>query len=111
MVEALSQGLSGHGRKEAPKRWGGSTYVQVMSPRLFAGADAFSEQMDYLSDRCRGNKPINPAQPVRVPGDAAAKSIAEAKKKGISYEATTWAVMCEWADKLGVCVPVDAKLL
>jgi LDH2 family malate/lactate/ureidoglycolate dehydrogenase len=105
MVEALSQGLSGHGRKNAPKRWGGSTYVQVMSPELFAGGEVFSEQMDYLSDQCRSNKPINPAQPVRVPGDAAAKSIAEAQKSGIGYDAATWVGLCEWAAKLGVDTP------
>ena len=108
MVEALSQGLSGHGRKDAPKRWGGSTYVQVMSPDLFAGGGVFSEQMDYLSDRCRSNKPINAAQPVRVPGDAAAKSIADAQKSGISYDAAAWSSLCAWADKLGVDVPVRA---
>jgi L-lactate dehydrogenase len=102
MVEALSQGLSGHGRKDAPKRWGGNTYVQVMSPELFAGGDAFAEQMDYLSDRCRSNKPINPAEPVRVPGDAAAKSLADAEKNGIHYDATTWAGLCDWANRLGV---------
>lgn len=102
MVEALSQGLSGHGRKDAPKRWGGNTYVQVMSPDLFAGGDAFAEQMDHLSDRCRSNRPIHPAQPVRVPGDAAAKSIAEAQKNGINYDAATWAGLCDWANRLGV---------
>jgi LDH2 family malate/lactate/ureidoglycolate dehydrogenase len=47
-------------------------------------------------------------QPVRVPGDAAAKSIAEAQKSGISYDVLTWAGLCEWADKLGVDVPVSA---
>ncbi len=105
IVEALSQGLSGHGRKDAPKRWGGSTYVQVMSPELFAGGEVFSAQMDYLSDRCRTNKPINPAQPVRVPGDAAAKSIQAAKKNGISYDVSTWAGLRECAGKWGVEVP------
>jgi LDH2 family malate/lactate/ureidoglycolate dehydrogenase len=107
MVEALSQGLSGHGRKGAVPRWGGTTYVQVISPDSFAGGDVFAEQMDYLSDRCRTNKPINPQQPVRVPGDAAAKGILAAKKSGISYDVLTWAGLCEWAEKLGVDVPVS----
>lgn len=106
MVEALSQGLSGHGRKDAPKRWGGNTYVQVMSPDLFAGGDAFAEQMDHLSDHCRSNKPINPLHPVRVPGDAAANSIAQAEKNGIRYDAATWQGLCDWADRLGVALPV-----
>lgn len=106
MVEALSQGLSGHGRKDAPTRWGGCTYVQVMSPDMFAGGDAFAEQMDYLSDRCRSNKPINAAQPVRVPGDAAAKSITQAQLDGIHYEPATWYALCAVAASLGVAVPL-----
>lgn len=109
MVEALSQGLSGHGRKDAPKRWGGNTYVQVMSPDLFAGGDAFAEQMDYLSDRCRSNKPINPAQPVRVPGDAAAKSITQAHLDGINYEPATWQALCDVAATLGIAAPMPTN--
>ncbi len=105
MVEALSQGLSGHGRKDAPKRWGGSTFVQVISPESFSGADVFAEQMDYLSDRCRSNKPINPAQPVRMPGDQAARGIAAAQQDGIAFDADTWAALSQWAGKLGVALP------
>ena len=33
MVEALSQGLAGHGRVDAPKRWGGNTYPAGDRPR------------------------------------------------------------------------------
>jgi LDH2 family malate/lactate/ureidoglycolate dehydrogenase len=58
--------------------------------------------MDYLSDRCRSNQPINPAEPVRVPGDAAAKSLADAEKNGIHYDAATWAGLCDWANRLGI---------
>lgn len=105
MVEALSQGLCGHGRKDAPKRWGGSTFVQVISPESFSGADVFAEQMDHLSDRCRSNKPINPAQPVRMPGDQAARGIAAAQQDGIAFDADTWAALSQWAGKLGVALP------
>ena len=107
MVEALSQGLSGHGHKDAPKRWGGSTYVQVISPESFCGAEVFAEQMDYLSDRCRSNKPINPAHPVRMPGDQAARGIADAQRDGITFDADTWAALSHWADKLGVALPLS----
>ncbi len=105
MVEALSQGLSGHGRKDAPKRWGGSTYVQVISPEAFSGAEVFAEQMDHLSDRCRSNKAINPAQPVRMPGDQAARGIETARAQGIGFDADTWRALSQWADKLGVALP------
>ena len=108
MVEALSQGLSGFGRKDAPKQGGGNTFVQVIDPQLFAGLDAFTAQMDFLSDQCRANKPIDPARPVRVPGDAAARGIADAQKNGIDIDAATWAAIEMWADKLGVAAPQPA---
>ena len=94
-----------YGRKDAPKRCGGSTFVQVISPESFSGADVFAEQMDYLSDRCRSNKPINPAQPVRMPGDQAARGIAAAQQDGIAFDADTWAALSQWAGKLGVALP------
>lgn len=105
MIEALSQGLSGHGRKDAPKRWGGNTFVQVIDPKLFAGADAFAEQMDDFSERCRSNRPIDPARPVRVPGDQAARSIAHAQQHGIDYDAATWQALETAAREWAVALP------
>jgi len=105
MIEALSQGLSGHGRKDAPQRWGGNTFVQVIDPKLFAGAAAFAEQMDHFSDRCRSNRPVDPTRPVRVPGDQAARSIALAQAEGVGYDAATWTALETWARDLKVALP------
>jgi L-lactate dehydrogenase len=105
MVEALSQGLSGYGRKDAPKRWGGNTFVQVIDPKLFAGLDAFTDQMDFLSGQARKNKPIDPKRPVRIPGDAAAKGIADAETNGIEIDDATWMSIAACAEKLGVATP------
>ena len=105
MVEALSQGLSGHGRKDAPKRWGGNVFLQLIDPRLFAGADAFAEQMGELSERCRNNRPIDANRPVRVPGDNAACGIEQAQTDGIAFDTTTWATLADCAARLGVALP------
>jgi L-lactate dehydrogenase len=105
MVEALSQGLSGEGRRNGPKRWGGNTYVQVIDPRQFAGLDAFTGQMDYLSERCRANRPVRADTPVRVPGDAAARSLAAASEQGLHIDDATWGSLTQWAGKLGVALP------
>lgn len=105
MIEALSQGLAGHGRKDAPRRWGGNVFLQVIDPRRFAGAEAFGEQMDHLSERCRANRPIDPARPVRVPGDQAARGIAEAAQAGIAYESATWDALTACAARLQVELP------
>ena len=84
MIEALSQGLSGHGRRDAPKRWGGNVFLQVLDPEFFAGREAFADQMNYLAEKSRGNRPIRADRTVRLPGDQAAQSIAAARKRGIA---------------------------
>ena len=105
MIEALSQGLSGHGRKDAPQRWGGNVFLQVIDPQAFAGRDAFAEQMDHLADRCRENRPVDPERPVRLPGDQAARGITAATQQGIRYSQASWAGICEAALQLGVPLP------
>jgi LDH2 family malate/lactate/ureidoglycolate dehydrogenase len=105
MVEALSQGLSGYGRADAPKRWGGNVFLQVLDPELFAGRAEFERQMNQLSDRCRASRPIRADRPVRMPGDQAERSIADAAKNGITYTDATWQAIGNWADRLRVSVP------
>ena len=58
MVEALTQGLSGFGRKDAPTRWGASVYLQLIDPEAFAGGEAFQEQTGFFADQCLANEPI-----------------------------------------------------
>ncbi|MDD9733047.1 Ldh family oxidoreductase [Mameliella sp. AT18] len=84
MVEMLTQGLSGHGRVEAPDRWGANVFLQVMDPAAFAGAGAFEAQVDHLNAACRDSTPIPGRGPVRIPGDRAASAIAAAETQGIA---------------------------
>ena len=83
MVEALTQGLSGLGRKDTEKRWGGNVFLQVLDPDAFAGREAFLEQMDYLTERCQANAPLREGVPVRMPGEQAERSIAAAREQGV----------------------------
>jgi L-lactate dehydrogenase len=105
MIEALSQGLSGHGRRDAPNRWGGNVFLQVIDPDFFAGREAFAEQMDFISEKCRINRPIHPEQPVRVPGDQAARGIATAMRDGVAFDAASWEAIARCAEALRVTLP------
>ena len=109
MIEALSQGLSGHGRHDAPARWGGNVFLQVLDPAFFAGREAFAAQMNHLSERSRANRPIRKERPVRVPGDQAARNIVDARTNGIAYDHRTWASISEWAHRLDVALPTGTK--
>jgi L-lactate dehydrogenase len=109
MVEALSQGLAGHGRLDAPKRWGGNTFVQIIDPELFAGRDEFARLMDHFSQRCRDNRPIDTARPVRMPGDSAARCLAQSQRDGIAYDDATRAALNQCAHQLGVASPLETN--
>ena len=108
MIEALSQGLSGHGRRDAPTRWGGNVFLQVIDPNFFAGRDAFAEQMNFLSEKCRTNRPISTEKAVRVPGDQAARGIAAAMREGVAFDAKSWEAIARCAQELGVALPPPA---
>lgn len=111
MIEALSQGLSGHGRKDAPSRWGGNVFVQVMDPQAFAGQEAFGAQVNHLTERCRASQPINPARPVRLPGDQAAKSLALAKRVGVVFDQTVAYRLVDEAQLLDLEAPTALRAM
>ena len=102
MVEALTQGLSGHGRLDGPTRWGANVFLQLMDPASFAGRDAFVAQTGFLVDQCRANDPIDPARPVRLPGEQANRSIRRCESEGVPVSPRTAASLRSWAERLGV---------
>ncbi|MFP3526971.1 Ldh family oxidoreductase, partial [Pantoea sp. SIMBA_072] len=48
LVEALTSGLAGHGRKDAPEQWGASATAVVIDPRFFGGLEAFTDETSFL---------------------------------------------------------------
>ncbi|KAF1047503.1 Ldh family oxidoreductase [Xylophilus sp.] len=90
MIEALSQGLSGYGRADKPVAWGGGNiFLQVLDPAFFSGRDEFERQTDFFGDACRASLPVDPARPVRLPGDEAARLQAQAERDGLGYMEAT----------------------
>lgn len=102
MVEALTQGLSGQGRKDAPQQWGANVFLQVLDPDAFAGREAFMAQMDFIGDACRASAPARPGTPVRLPGDQASANILRAQTEGIALSAATLERLAACAAALGV---------
>lgn len=102
MVEALTQGLSGFGRRDAPTKWGASVYLQLIDPNAFAGLDAFTDQMDFLVDACHSNSPIDPEVPVRLPGEQADRNIALARSQGVTVSNMTREALRQCAKALNV---------
>jgi L-lactate dehydrogenase len=106
MVEALTQGLSGFGRKDTEKRWGGNVFLQVLDPEAFAGREAFLGQMDYLAEQCRANAPLREGVPVRLPGELAESRIALAQAQGLVLAEPTLKRLGDCAGRYALRLPV-----
>ncbi|MDT4825609.1 Hydroxycarboxylate dehydrogenase B [compost metagenome] len=83
MVEALTSGLAGHGRKDSPGGWGASVCVMAIDPAFFGGLDAFTAETRHLADKVRASTPVDPDRPVRLPGAAGLARREEQLRNGI----------------------------
>ena len=108
MVEALTQGLSGHGRADGETGWGASVFVQAFDPALFGGAEAFARQTGFIAELCRASPPIDPARPVRLPGEAALRGLREAETLGVALYPGTLDGLAPARARYGVAGPATA---
>ena len=107
MVEMLTHGLGGFGRLDSEKRWGANVFLQLLDPDAFAGREAFLRQMDYLTGRCHANAPIDPANPVRMPGEMAQRRIKEAEASGLDVLPKVLVALTTVAERYGVAFPAS----
>jgi LDH2 family malate/lactate/ureidoglycolate dehydrogenase len=89
LVEALTNGLSGSGRRQAINRWTVSVYVQVIDPEFAGGLEQFVAEATHLAQACRQSRPAPGHQAVRMPGDAALSRKRAALASGIRLRAET----------------------
>ena len=82
-VEALTSGLAGYGRADGVDIWGANVSVQVTDLEALGEKQAFLDQMDYLVEQCKQNKPANPDNPVRLPGQRGLAYKREQLEKGV----------------------------
>lgn len=83
MVEALTQGLSGLGRKTGPQGVVMNVFLQVLDPEAFGGSAAFLDESTWLAEACRNNPPRPGIERVRVPGEQAMVRMRAAQARGV----------------------------
>jgi LDH2 family malate/lactate/ureidoglycolate dehydrogenase len=108
LVEALTQGLAGHGRADGESGWGAGVLVLAFAPSRFAGADAFLRQTTWLADAAKRNRPRDPAKPVRLPGQLAFAKKAAAEREGVPLAPVITDALAALAERHGV--PLAAPL-
>ncbi len=104
-IEALSQGLSGHGRADPLTDWGASVYVQVMDPAAFGGAADFVRQTGFIAAACRRNPPAPGFRSVRLPGELSLARKRQALAQGVRLYPGIIEGLRLLAKQLGVPLP------
>lgn len=86
LVEAMTQGLCGTGRKDELSGIAMNTFLQVIDPSAFGGSDNFLDETTWLIDACHANPPRAGVDAVRVPGDRARTRVHEARSIGVALD-------------------------
>lgn len=105
IVEALTQGLSGFGRAEAPTEWGAAVFVQVIDPSAFGGLDAFRRETSWVAAACRACPPVSGVEAVRVPGQRGLALKRRALADGVALYPGILDGLDPYARKFGVMLP------
>jgi LDH2 family malate/lactate/ureidoglycolate dehydrogenase len=104
-IEALTQGLGGFGRAEAPTGWGASVFVQVIDPAAFGGSADFRRETSWTAAACRTNPPVPGVDAVRLPGERGLERKRQALVDGVALYAGIMPALAPWAEKLRVPAP------
>lgn len=73
-----------------------------------AEGGSFIGQIDFVAQQCHANPPLDPAHPVRLPGEQACRNIEKAVAGGVPVSAATAEGLAAWASRLGVDAAMPA---
>lgn len=104
-VEALTQGLAGYGRADAPRGTNAAITVTAYDPEAFGGTEAFLRQTGWLRAACLASAPADPAHPVRLPGQAAMARKTQALAHGLTLYPGIYDGLAAEAATYGVALP------
>lgn len=105
LVEALTNGLSGFGRSDEPKRWGASVFLQLLNPEAFGGLDFFKKEMTRLAQACLGSQPMPNGPGVRLPGSKALALKKVQLEQGIALLPAVWQDLKNCAERYDLKMP------
>lgn len=105
LVESLTQGLSGYGRRRGPTGIVMNTFLQVIDPAAFGGRQAFVDETDWLIEACHNNPPRAGVHRVRVPGDEAMARQRRALTEGIELSQAILDGLTPYAKARGMSLP------
>lgn len=101
LIEALTQGLCGVGRKDSLSGIVMNTFLQVIDPAALGGTANYLDETTWLTDACHANPPKPGGEAVRVPGDRARTRIKEAQERGVHLDQSIVAGIYRYVSEIG----------
>ena len=105
LVEALTSGLGGFGRKDGPERWGASVFMQIIDPKAFGGRENFIQETGWLAGACRNAAEVPGGSKVRLPGQRGLELRRDYLANGVELAPTIMPLLEPWSVNLGVALP------
>lgn len=105
IIEALTQGLGGFGRAEAPTGLGAAVFVQVTDPTAFGGRADFTRETSWFAAACKGVPPAAGVDAVRLPGERGLALKRRALAEGVTLYPGILDALAPFAAKHGVPQP------
>ena len=105
LIEALTAGLSGHGRADPREGWGATVFLQIIDPEAFGGLAQFTRQTDWLAAACRAATPRPGVERVRLPGERGLADFHRQQRDGVEVYPGILSGLASWAERLGVTPP------
>ena len=109
LIEALTSGLAGAGRRNHQSRWTASVQMQLINPEKFAGLAAFKAEMQHLADQCRASTPRAGFDEVRLPGSRAIEKKRKHLEQGVELHPGVITSLKECAEAYGVTMPASLE--
>lgn len=101
LVEALTAGLGGFGRKDGVRQWGAAVTVLTFDPAFFGGVDELKAEMDHFVGACLDSRPRVAQSPVRMPGHAGIARRTKAFEQGLELPEDVLAALRTAASEAG----------
>lgn len=105
LVEALTSGLCGFGRKDQPGRWGATVFLMLIDPGALGGSENFMSETSWIAQACRQAEPLASGRPVRLPGQAALANKRRFLSAGVELDPDIMPALVKWAARLDIPMP------
>jgi len=104
IVEALTAGLGGFGRQDAPATSSNSVLIYLVDPEAFGSGEFLKREAEHLASACTAA-----GEDVRLPGQRAIAHRRAALADGLSLDPKVMAVLSDLANAAGIAVPEPLK--